>query len=136
MELIVFNSNMHVIGGCETWTYNFCKRMSKYHNITLLYNNAHIDQLKRISKYVTCEKYDSSQKYECDICISVTSWGGYPDSVTSTKNEYWQIIHANYKELLKRNYKYTPWSKTTKHIAVSKIIPDDIKTVFMLTKNT
>lgn len=123
MRVIFYHSSMIEIGGCETMAYNFCKRLSKYHNILFLYNNCHEKQLERISKYVRYEKYDKTKKYEADICICNTSWAGYPDTVEA--KEYIQMIHANYKEMEEKfDYVYKPWKKTTKHIAVSKLVRD------------
>ena len=56
-------------------------------------------------------------------------WDGYPDTVKA--KEYIQMIHANYKEANKTfNYKYVPFSKTTKHIAVSQIARDVFKEMY------
>lgn len=123
MKVIFYHSSMIEIGGCETLAYNFCKRMSKYHNILFLYNDIHDKQLERISKYVRYEKYDKTKKYEADVCICNTSWNGYPDNVEA--KEYVQMIHANYREMKEKyNYVYTPWKKTTKHIAVSNLVKE------------
>ena len=124
MKIIIYQSNIIKIGGVETFTYNMCKNLSKHYDVELLYKICDINQLIRLRKYVKCIEYDSSERYECDLCICASSWGGYPDSVISSKNEYWQMIHANYKELAKTGYKYTKWIKTTKHIAVSNTARD------------
>lgn len=124
MKIIIYQSSIIKIGGVETFTYNLSKQLSKYYDILLLYKQCDINQLKRLRKYVKCEVYDPSKEYKCDICILASSWGGYPESVISTKNEYWQMIHANYKELAKTGYTYKKWNKTTKHIAVSNTVRD------------
>lgn len=124
MKLILYNSNIIHIGGIETLDYNWCKQASKYYDILLLYKTCNYEQLERLSNYVQFEQYNPMKKYDCDICISMTSWNGYPDSVTASTGRYIQVIHANYKELLKANYKYIPWYKTTEHLAVSDTIRD------------
>lgn len=124
MKIIIYQSNIIKIGGVETFTYNMCKRLSKHYDVLLLYKNCAIEQLFRINKYVNVEKYDDKKQYECDICILASSWGGYPDSVTASSGRYIQMIHANYKELLKTGYRYTKWKKTTEHIAVSNTVRD------------
>src|SRR5574344_797816 len=101
-----------------------CKNLSKIYDVELLYKQCDINQLKRLRKYVKCEVYDPSKEYKCDICILASSWGGYPESIISTKNEYWQMIHANYKELAKTGYKYTKWNRTTRYFAVSNTVRD------------
>lgn len=124
MKIIIYHSDIIRIGGVETFTYNMIKQLSKYYDVLLLYKTIDFNQLYRMSRFAPCEVYDETKKYTCDICITATSWKGYPDGVTSTKNEYWQMIHANYKELAKQGYIYTKWSKTTKHIAVSNTVRD------------
>ena len=124
MKIIIFQSSIIKIGGVETFTYNLSKQLSKYYDVLVLYNQCDIGQLDRISQNCRIEKYNKNKEYLCDICICASSWGGYPDSVVSTKNEYWQMIHANYKELAKTGYTYKRWSKTTKHIAVSNTARD------------
>ena len=124
MKIIIYQSNIIKIGGVETFTYNMCKNLSKLYDVELLYKQCDRSQLKRLRQYVKCEVYNPSKEYKCDICILASSWGGYPDSVVSTKGEYWQMIHANYKELAKTGYKYTKWNKTTRHIAVSNTVRD------------
>lgn len=124
MKIIIYQSNIIKIGGVETFTYNMCKNLSKIYDVELLYKQCDINQLKRLRQYVKCEVYDSNKEYKCDICLLASSWGGYPESVISTKNEYWQMIHANYKELAKNGYTYKKWNKTTKHIAVSNTVRD------------
>lgn len=122
MKIIIFHSNIIKIGGVETFTYNMIKQLSKYYDVEVLYNECDINQLLRISNYVPINKYDTDKEYKCDICITATSWGGWPTSVKA--KEYWQMIHANYKELLKANYKYNQWERTTRHIAVSNTVRD------------
>jgi glycosyltransferase involved in cell wall biosynthesis len=124
MKLILYNSNIIHIGGIETLDYNWCKQASKYYDILLLYKNCNYEQLERLSEYVQFEQYNPEKQYDCDICISMTSWNGYPDSVIASTGRYIQVIHANYKELLKVNYKYIPWYKTTEHLAVSDTVRD------------
>lgn len=124
MKIIIYNSNIIKIGGVETFTYNMIKQLSKYYDTLVLYKSCDAEQLSRLRMYSRCEEYDPRKEYKCDICITATSWGGYPDAVISTKNEYWQIIHANYKEMAKNNYVYSKWDKTTKHYAVSNTVRD------------
>lgn len=124
MKIIIYQSNIIKIGGIETFTYNMCKNLSKLYDVELLYKQCDRSQLKRLRQYVKCEVYNPNKEYKCDICILASSWNGYPESVVSTKNEYWQMIHANYKELAKTGYKYTKWERTTRHFAVSNTVRD------------
>ena len=129
MKIIIYQSNIIEIGGVETFTYNLSKALSNYYDVLLLYKNCHPKQLYRLMQEVECEEYDPKKQYECDICILASSWDGYPDTVKA--KEYIQMIHANYKEANKTfNYKYKPFSKTTKHLAVSKIARDVFKEMY------
>ena len=132
MRIIIFHSNIIRIGGVETFTYNMCKQLSKQgYDVLLLYKIVHPDQLTRLKKVCNVELYNSSKTYECDVCILASSWGGYPDTVTSVKNEYWQVVHANYRDV-KQRYKwdYLPWYKTTRHISVSKTVAKIFKQMY------
>ena len=129
MKIIVYQSNVIELGGVETFTYNLTKALSNYYEVLLLYKKCHPNQLYRLMQEVECEEYNPNKEYECDICILASSWDGYPDTVKS--KEYIQMIHANYKDTNKTfNYKYVPFSKTTKHLAVSKIARDVFKEMY------
>jgi glycosyltransferase involved in cell wall biosynthesis len=119
-RLIMYHTNIIEIGGVETLTYNWCEQLCKYYDITLIYKTCHIMQLYRLSHLVKCEVYDPNKTYTADICVMNCSWGGYPEAIKA--KEYWQMIHANYKELLATGYIYKGWSKTTRHIAVSNTV--------------
>lgn len=45
-QVVIYVAALYAIGGIETWTYNFCKTMSKYYDIMVLYDN-HIDETQR-----------------------------------------------------------------------------------------
>lgn len=123
MKLIIYQSNIIEIGGVETFTYNLTKALSNYYDVLLLYKKCHPNQLYRLSKEIECEEYDPKKTYDCDVCILASSWDGYPDTVNA--KEYIQMIHANYKEANKTfKYNYVPFEKTTKHLAVSKMVKE------------
>ena len=123
MKIIIYQSNIIEIGGVETFTYNLTKALSNYYDVLLLYKKCHPKQLYRLMQEVECEEYNPQKQYECDICILASSWDGYPDTVKA--KEYIQMIHANYKEANKIfKYNYVPFKKTTKHLAVSKMVKE------------
>ena len=68
-QVVVFTSQTFEIGGIETFIYSFCKQMSKYYDITVLYDTIAPNQLARLSEYVPCLKNDLSQPIECDTLI-------------------------------------------------------------------
>lgn len=122
--VIIWQSMIQRIGGIETFVYNLAKKLSNKYDVTVLYNYCHNAQLERLSKFVQCLKYNPNKKYLCDTCIMASCWNGYPDTVISTKNEYFQFIHADFKKI---NFKYNKWNKTTKHFAVSKAVKDSFE---------
>lgn len=117
-DIIIWQSMIHRIGGIETFIYNFCKKLSKYYKILLLYNECHEEQLIRFKELVDCQTYDLTKQYICNTCIVSSCWNGYPDNVISLKNHYWQFIHGIFRDI---NFKYNKWEKTNKHFAVSKV---------------
>lgn len=119
-KIVLYHNNLLKFGGVDTFVYNFTKKMSKYYDITFLYSIADRENLKRISKIVTTEKYSKDKKYICDICILASAWGQYPDSVISKSGRYIQMVHADYIRAKETNFYYKKWHKTTEHIGVSE----------------
>lgn len=131
MRIIIFHTYIPEIGGVETFTYNM-SQLADYYDVMLLYGNCHPKQLERLSQKFYCEKYDPQKQYECEILLLATSWGKMPENITSTQNKYWQMIHANYEEITKRvtDFKYEPWHKVTKFIAVSNTVAQAFKRLY------
>ena len=119
-NIILYHNNLLKFGGVDTFVYNFTKKLSKYYNITFLYNEADAENLKRIKENVKAvEKYNSNKKYICDICICASAWGRYPDSVIAKTGRYIQMVHADYIRAKETNFYYKKWYKTSEHIGVS-----------------
>lgn len=68
-QVVIWTAVTQAIGGIETWIYNFCKIMSKYYDITVLYDQIDGRQLARLEKYVECIKRDPKQTIMCDTVI-------------------------------------------------------------------
>jgi glycosyltransferase involved in cell wall biosynthesis len=123
MKLVLYSSSMNRIGGIETFNYNWCKRMSKFYDITFVYESGDIDRLKNLAEYVTVTKF-TGKTINCDICIWSTAWGLRPEHCINAK-EYWQMIHADYNAYIKDwHFTYTKLPKVTKHIAVGKHVAE------------
>ena len=67
-QVVLHYNWLQEIGGVETFFYNFCKRMSEYYDICLLFNRYDLKQLARFQKIVRCVKNDG-QKIQCDTLI-------------------------------------------------------------------
>lgn len=130
MKIIIFNQSVIEIGGIETFTYNMCAQLSPFYDICLLYGSCHPRQLDRISKFVLCEQYNNKKEYECDLFIMATSWGSKPQTIKAKK--VWQMIHANYEEIIKRHptFVYEGLEKVDKYIAVSNVVAKSFKRVY------
>lgn len=129
-NIILYHNNLLKFGGVDTFVYNFTKKLSKYYNITFLYNTADIENLNRIKENVKeVEKYNSSKKYVCDICILASAWGQYPNSVTAKSGRYIQMIHADYIKTKEVGFVYHKWYKTTEHVGVSDYVCEVFKKI-------
>lgn len=112
MDNVFYHKNILEIGGIETFLFEMAKIYQDL-DITILYEEAHPEQIKRLKKYVRTKKYNG-EKIKCDkIFLSIQS--EIIDNIEA--NEYIQIIHADYKDIGAK-YKINP--KINKYIAVSK----------------
>ena len=136
-NIILYHNNLLKFGGVDTFVYNFTKKLSKYYNITFLYNTADIENLNRIKENVKeVEKYDSSKKYVCDICILASAWGKYPNTVIAKSGRYIQMIHADYIKTKEVGFVYHKWYKTTEHVGVSDYVCEVFKKIYPKEKIT
>lgn len=118
-NLIIYATHLLPIGGIETFTFNFCKRLKDHYNITFAYDTCSPGTLKKLQSIVKCHKL-GNQKIETDILILATSWG---KSTTGRikANAQIQMIHADYVAFGEIwNFKYIKQPGTTHHVAVSK----------------
>lgn len=136
-KIILYHSNPLKFGGVDTFDYNFCKKLKDKYDITFLYREgvkSTIDRLKDLG--IDVQKYDSSKKYICDICICASAWGGYPDTVIAKSGRYIQMVHADYKRAVEVDFHYTKWSKTTEHVGVSDQVCKAFKEMYPKEKIT
>lgn len=123
MNVLIYISNYNKIGGVERFVENFCKRMSKHYNITLLFDNCnHNDILIEMSDFCNIEKLDKNKKYITDYFICSTAWGFSPYDLITAKKCI-QIVHADYTHVIANwNFKYTQHKKCTHHVAVGELV--------------
>lgn len=123
MDILIYISNYNRIGGVERFVENFCKRMSKHYNVTLLFENcAYNDMLIEMSDFCNIEKLDKSKQYKTDYFICSTAWGYNPyDHITAKKQI--QIVHADYTHVIANwNFKYEKHKNCTHHVAVGELV--------------
>src|SRR6478736_4260534 len=125
MKVIIYLSNWNLLGGVETFTKNFCKRMSKHHDVTLLYDNVASQHLiEEIQKYCNVEKINFKQRHKCDVFISASAWGKSAFDVIDSK-VYIQTVHADYRVVISGwAFKYKKHPKVTHHVCVGEIVKE------------
>ena len=84
-QVLVYVAAEHEIGGIETFTYNFCKHMSKYYDITVLYD-AKFDQaqMQRLLQIVPVIRGDG-RTIVCDTAINTRIVKDIPKYVKAKK---------------------------------------------------
>ena len=84
-QVLVYVAAEHEIGGIETFTYNFCKHMSKYYDIAVLYD-AQFDQaqMMRLLQVVPVIKGDG-KTIICDTAINTRIVKDIPKYVKAKK---------------------------------------------------
>ena len=113
LEDIFYFYDINSIGGVETFFYQLAKQF-KDRDITVIYNNGDIAQVKRLKKYVRVVKY-TGQKIKCK-----KAYFNYNTNIIDNveAEEYIGLIHADYKNI---PYKPNTHPKLTRFIAVSDI---------------
>jgi hypothetical protein len=112
LEDIFYFYDINSIGGVETFFYQLAKQF-KDRDITVIYNNGDIAQVKRLKKYVRVVKY-TGQKIKCK-----KAYFNYNTNIIDNveAEEYIGLIHADYKNI---PYKPNTHPKLTRFIAVSE----------------
>lgn len=111
---IFYISNVNSIGGVETMFYNMARKYAKTHDITIVYRTGDINQILRLKKFVRCIKWLDGMHIKCEKAFFNINH----DIISYVEaDEYYQIIHADYKAY-KLSYVKTP--DINKFIAVSK----------------
>lgn len=90
-QIVLWTSFAQEIGGIETFTYAFCKQMSKYYDIICLYDNMDPVQIERVSRYVECRKNNGAPIY-CDYLLVNRIIDKLPENVTAGKVV--QMVHG------------------------------------------
>lgn len=60
----IFRDGIYPSGGIETWLFNIAKRWGNTHYITIYYDNADPQQLRRLQRLVRCEEYIGIENYD------------------------------------------------------------------------
>ncbi|HPY89026.1 MAG TPA: hypothetical protein PLG34_13715 [Spirochaetota bacterium] len=128
-SIILYVHGINIIGGIEKFTYNLGENLKGHFDITLIYEEGSIEQLKNISKNIKVEKLNSKKLYKADIIIK-NSLAGDPENILG--RSYKHIIHGNLSELLygKGIRIIKLWKKASSFICVSEACERSVKELF------
>ncbi len=113
------------IGGTEQFLYEIAKKYKDY-DITVFYDDADINQLRRLRKLVRCKKHIKGEIVKCNKAFFNFNLDMIDDVEAE---EYYFVSHANYKELHKAHGGYIPPiknEKLTHYIGVSQFATDKL----------
>lgn len=91
-DIIIWTEKTYEIGGIETFNYNFCKQLSKYYDIVVLYGVIDLRQKARLSKYARVIKNEPNLKFDCNTLMVNRITDKEPSNVTY--NQKVQMVHS------------------------------------------
>lgn len=111
---IFYIANLNHIGGVETMFWQMAKKYGKTHDITIIYRTGDKDQIARLKSLVRCIQWRDGMRFKCEKAFFNINRDiiEYIDA-----DEYYQIIHADYKAYKLR---HDPHPDLHKFIAVSE----------------
>lgn len=117
MQLVLYSQHVRRVSGLFTFELNFCKVMSKYHDITFVYESIDVERQRQIEQYAKPVKNDG-QRFDCDICIYSSVKNTNPEPRIFAQ-KYIQVCHCDYKAW---NVNYKPNPKVTIHVGVGEVV--------------
>jgi hypothetical protein len=97
VKVCIYHSHYNRIGGVETSTYNLCKLLSNYYDVTLMFGTCNAFE-KVLDLPCRILKYDPEKQYIFDVVILESCWGIIPLKNINAKKII-QIIHADFNVL-------------------------------------
>ena len=91
-QIVLWTEKTFEIGGIETFNYNFCKQLSPYYDITVLYKIIDPKQKARLSEYADVVLYNPSVQIQCDTLIVNRITDKEPKNVTYKQKV--QMVHS------------------------------------------
>jgi len=91
-QVVIYRSTIDVIGGIETFIYSFCKQLSKYYDITVLYDNIASEQLVRLIEICPVIKNNPATPIVCDTLIINSIGENIPRNISFKKTI--QMVHC------------------------------------------
>lgn len=91
-QVLIYVSALYRIGGIETWTYNFCKVMSKYYDLMVLYDKTMDEtQRRRLLPFAQVVK-NNNKPITCDTALNCRTALTLPKNVVY-KRKY-MVVHT------------------------------------------
>lgn len=90
-QIVLWTSFAQQIGGIETFTYAFCKQMSKFYDIICLYDTMDPAQIDRVERFCECRKNDGTAII-CDFLVVNRIIDRLPQNVKAGKVV--QMVHG------------------------------------------
>ena len=122
---IYYFRKISAIGGTEQFLYEIAKKYKDY-DITIFYDIADENQLKRLRKYVRCRKHVKGKIVNCKKAF----FNFNIDMIDDVEaEEYYFVSHANFEELHRVHGGYEPpiqHPKLTHYIGVSQFATDKL----------
>ena len=106
-QIVIYTAQTFVLGGIETFIYNFCMNMKEYYDIIVLYESMDINQIKRLEKHVCVMKNNTAKNILCDTLIVNRITDNNPPNV-SFKQKI-QMVHSCKLQntfVIPKNYNY------------------------------
>lgn len=91
-QVAIFRTSIDRIGGIETFIYSFCKQMSKYYDITVLYDSISSEQLGRLAEICPVMKVNPAVPIICDTLIVNSIGDVIPRNITYKRSV--QMVHC------------------------------------------
>lgn len=91
-QVVIWTARTYDIGGIETFIYALCRRLCKYYDITVLYEQMSPCQIERLLPYVEVRKVDKTVQIECDTLIVNRIIDRMPINVTYKRSV--QMVHG------------------------------------------
>ena len=123
---IFYFKRISKIGGTEQFLYEIAKKYNKY-DITVFYDDADLNQLARLRKYVRCRRRKPGQTIKCKKAFLNFNIDMIDDL---DAEEIYFVSHANYEELHKAHGGYIPPiknNKITHYIGVSEFATNKLE---------
>jgi glycosyltransferase involved in cell wall biosynthesis len=125
-KIIIYHSNHNKLGGVETFVKMFCKRLSKYHDITFMYNKGDENDMTEIKQFVKVEKF-TGQFLSCDILVLGSAWG-QPITEHVAAEIVIQVIHANLENYaISGAFRLIPDKHANYYVSVSNDVAGALK---------